>query len=144
MVHTCSCGASYTDNKTSALGHSWSDWKTVKQATSLAEGKKERSCSRCGKTESKSIDKIKSKYDVQDNESTESLVEERALYYMNNYRQEEGHRTVSRLTKLSTFDKIRSKQLTRNFAHDDDDIHAAATQLKYGKYIDPKNYGIDG
>ena len=59
-VHTCSCGASYTDNYTDATGHRWSDWKTVKKATTSSEGRKQRSCSSCGKTESKTIAKVKS------------------------------------------------------------------------------------
>lgn len=59
-VHTCSCGASYTDSYTDATGHRWSDWKTVKKATTSSEGKKQRTCSSCGKTESKTIAKIKS------------------------------------------------------------------------------------
>lgn len=59
-VHTCSCGASYTDNYTDATGHRWSDWKTVKKATTSSEGKKQRTCSSCGKTESKTIAKVKS------------------------------------------------------------------------------------
>lgn len=58
-VHTCSCGASYTDGYTDAKGHKWSDWKTVKKATTSSEGKKQRTCSSCGKTESKTIAKIK-------------------------------------------------------------------------------------
>lgn len=58
-VHTCSCGASYTDNYTSATGHKWSEWKTVKKATTSSEGKKQRTCSSCGKTESKTIAKVK-------------------------------------------------------------------------------------
>ena len=57
-VHTCSCGASYTDNYTSATGHKWSDWKTVKKATTSSEGRKQRTCSFCGKTESKTIAKV--------------------------------------------------------------------------------------
>lgn len=57
-VHTCSCGASYTDNYTSATGHKWSDWKTVKKATTSSEGRKQRTCSSCGKTESKTIAKV--------------------------------------------------------------------------------------
>lgn len=57
-VHTCSCGASYTDNYTDATGHRWSDWKTVKKATTSSEGKKQRTCSSCGKTESKTIAKV--------------------------------------------------------------------------------------
>lgn len=59
-IHTCSCGASYTDNYTDATGHRWSDWKTVKKATTSSEGRKQRTCSSCGKTESKTIAKIKS------------------------------------------------------------------------------------
>lgn len=57
-VHTCSCGASYTDSYTDATGHRWSDWKTVKKATTSSEGKKQRTCSSCGKTESKTISKV--------------------------------------------------------------------------------------
>lgn len=57
-VHTCSCGASYTDSYTDATGHRWSDWKTVKKATISSEGKKQRTCSSCGKTESKTIAKV--------------------------------------------------------------------------------------
>lgn len=57
-VHTCSCGASYTDNYTSATGHKWSEWKTVKKATTSSEGRKQRTCSSCGKTESKTIAKV--------------------------------------------------------------------------------------
>lgn len=59
-VHTCSCGASYTDNYTDATGHRWSDWKTVRKATTSSEGRKQRTCSSCGKTESKTIAKVKS------------------------------------------------------------------------------------
>lgn len=138
-VHTCACGASYTDNKTASLGHSWSDWKTVKKATSSAEGRKERSCSRCGKTESKSIAKVKGKYDVPDDADKASLVEERILYYVNKYRQEEGHNTVSRLTRMSKYSKYRSNQLVTNFAHDTNDIYAAANALKYGLYEEAPN-----
>lgn len=58
-VHTCSCGASYTDSYTDATGHRWSDWKTVKKATTSSEGRKQRTCSSCGKTESKTIAKVK-------------------------------------------------------------------------------------
>ena len=57
-IHTCSCGASYTDSYTDATGHRWSDWKTVKKATTSSEGRKQRTCSSCGKTESKTIAKV--------------------------------------------------------------------------------------
>lgn len=57
-TYTCSCGASYTDNWTNALGHSWSVWKTVTQPTETVNGKAERKCTRCNAVESKTLDKL--------------------------------------------------------------------------------------
>ena len=57
-LHKCSCGKSYTDNETAALGHSWGDWTVVTQPTTQQEGKQTRTCSRCGATESQSIPKV--------------------------------------------------------------------------------------
>lgn len=58
-TYTCSCGKSYTDDYKEATGHSWSKWTTTKKATTSSEGKKERTCKSCGKTETKSIAKLK-------------------------------------------------------------------------------------
>lgn len=57
-LHKCSCGKSYTDSETAALGHSWGDWTVVTQPTTQQEGKQTRTCSRCGATESQSIPKV--------------------------------------------------------------------------------------
>ena len=57
-LHKCSCGKSYTDNETAALGHSWGGWTVVTQPTTQQEGKQTRTCSRCGATESQSIPKV--------------------------------------------------------------------------------------
>ena len=57
-VYTCSCGSSYTDNKTSATGHSWSAWVTTKEPTENATGTAERKCSVCGTKETKTLDKL--------------------------------------------------------------------------------------
>lgn len=57
-VYTCSCGSSYNDNWTSAVGHSWGDWVTTSEATYDAEGKQTRTCSICGGTEDQSIPKL--------------------------------------------------------------------------------------
>ena len=56
-LHKCSCGKSYTDSETAALGHSWGNWTVVTQPTTQQEGKQTRTCSRCGATESQSIPK---------------------------------------------------------------------------------------
>lgn len=57
-IYKCSCGESYKTNEIAALGHSFSDWKTTKEPTVEAEGVKERTCSRCGEKETKSIEKL--------------------------------------------------------------------------------------
>lgn len=57
-LHKCSCGKSYTDNETAALGHSWGGWTVVSQPTTQQEGKQTRTCGRCGATESQSIPKV--------------------------------------------------------------------------------------
>ena len=57
-LHKCSCGKSYTDNETAALGHSWGNWTVVTQPTTQQEGKQTRTCSRCGATDSQSIPKV--------------------------------------------------------------------------------------
>ena len=57
-LHKCSCGKSYTDNETAALGHSWGDWTVVTQPTTQQEGSESRSCWRCGAVESRAIPKL--------------------------------------------------------------------------------------
>ena len=55
MSYTCSCGDSYTES-VAALGHVWSDWETVKEATETEDGLKQRSCRRgCGAVEEEVI-----------------------------------------------------------------------------------------
>ena len=56
-VHKCACGKTYTDSATQPTGHTWGDWKTVKEATESAEGQKERTCSACTKKEQQAIPK---------------------------------------------------------------------------------------
>ena len=53
-VYTCSqCGDSYREegDDLKALGHSWSDWQTVKEPNCKENGYQERKCLRCGLTE---------------------------------------------------------------------------------------------
>ncbi|MCR5457492.1 MAG: hypothetical protein K6F14_05410 [Clostridiales bacterium] len=53
-VYTCSqCGDSYTEEgeDLKALGHSWSEWQTIKEPNCVDNGYQERKCLRCGLTE---------------------------------------------------------------------------------------------
>ena len=44
-----------------ALGHNWGNWTTKKAATTTAEGKETRTCSRCGAKETRSVPKLPKK-----------------------------------------------------------------------------------
>lgn len=51
-TYTCVlCGETYTAGYTEALGHSWGEWITTKFPTPAEDGRRERTCSRCGHTE---------------------------------------------------------------------------------------------
>lgn len=57
-AYQCACGDSYQDNYTEALGHSYGDWVTTREATTEEEGQQTRTCSRCGGTETRSMEKL--------------------------------------------------------------------------------------
>lgn len=50
-TYTCTCGYSYQDDYVKSLGHKWSKWKTVKEATTNTAGQRVRSCSVCNLTD---------------------------------------------------------------------------------------------
>lgn len=56
-TYSCSCGDSYTES-ISATGHSFGDWVTVKEPTTTATGKAERTCSKCSSKEERVLDKV--------------------------------------------------------------------------------------
>lgn len=53
---TCkTCHKSSTGNNTSPLGHAWGDWATTKEPTTSAPGTAKRTCTRCDKSETKTL-----------------------------------------------------------------------------------------
>lgn len=54
-VYECSCGSGYSDDYTSATGHSWGDWVTVKEPTADVAGEESRECVKCGECEVESV-----------------------------------------------------------------------------------------
>ena len=54
-THTCSCGDSYVDTYTDALGHAWDSGKVTKPATSTETGIKTYTCTRCSATKTDTI-----------------------------------------------------------------------------------------
>ena len=57
-THTCSCGDSYVDTYTNALGHAWDEGKVTKEPTETETGVKTFTCTRCGETKTETIPKL--------------------------------------------------------------------------------------
>ena len=57
-THTCSCGDSYVDTYTDALGHAWDGGTVIKQPTETETGTKTFTCTRCSETKTDTIPKL--------------------------------------------------------------------------------------
>ncbi len=77
-------------------------------------------------------------------ENDHAEIAKAVVKYINEYRASQGASPATQLPGLSEYAKYRSKQLVTNFAHDTNDVRAAATALKYGEYVDPSVHGLDG
>ena len=54
-THTCSCGDSYVDTYTDALGHDWDSGTVTKEPTATETGVRTYACTRCNETKTESI-----------------------------------------------------------------------------------------
>ena len=54
-THTCSCGHSYVDTYTDALGHAWDGGTVTKQPTATETGVRTYTCTRCSATKTETI-----------------------------------------------------------------------------------------
>ena len=54
-THTCTCGHSYVDTYTDALGHAWDGGKVTKQPTATETGIRTLTCARCSATKTETI-----------------------------------------------------------------------------------------
>ena len=73
-----------------------------------------------------------------------SIIADKVIEYINAFRIEEGTGTTVKLSGLTEYVQYRSQQLVTNFAHDTVDERVAATTLRYGEYIEPSLYGMNG
>ncbi len=140
-VYTCSCGKSEKRNEVAALGHIAGDWETVKEATTTSTGLEQKKCTRngCGVViEERTTDKLPSdedKYNVPATAANAKLVEERVLFYINEYREDEGTAKAETLTgKTYQYAKMRAEQIVDNYAHDREDMIEVCNKLKFGQY----------
>lgn len=106
-IFTCSCGNSYTENKTAALGHSFTGWTVTAEATTTSEGRKERTCTQCGYTEVQSTPKA----------IDTSSFSARVIQLVNEERSKNGLAPLQSAGDLNTFAYTRSTELPILFAH---------------------------
>ena len=66
----------------------------------------------------------------------EKIIANKVIEYINTYRSF----PLIQLPGLTKYAEYRSKQLVTNYNHDTNDERTAATDLKYGQYINPKDW----
>lgn len=122
-TYTCSCGSSYTGNETAALGHSFSDWVVTVQATASSEGRKERTCTRCGYQEAQSIPRT----------GGNTAFASQVIQIVNEERAKNGLPPLQAANDLNAFAYTRSTELPALFAHQrPDGSDPLYTVLEYG------------
>ena len=135
-VYKCSCGDSYQSDEVPATGHSWGDWVVTIEPTVEAEGRRTKTCSVCGMTESQDIPKLDPPPTTPSTPVSLNMrdVEAAVLKYINQFRNEQGAGSLSYRSDMTAFSQYRASQLIYNFAHDRNDQAAAADATKYGIY----------
>lgn len=140
-VYTCTCGESYTDTVI-FLGHIWDSWVVSREPTDTQEGEGYYLCARCGAREISAIPKLEKKLTNDDWQEIAWLT----LQYINEIRNAQGACTAIEMPGCTLYAKKRSEQMAakEKVEHSYADSIAAATELQYGRYIDPALYGMAG
>lgn len=107
-TYTCSCGYSYTDNRTKAAGHRFGNWQTVKAPTATSEGTEKRTCSVCGVSETRKISKLTA-------ESTDFKQE--VLRLVNEERAKNGLSPLTYCYEAQKAADIRADEIIQSFSH---------------------------
>lgn len=132
---TCACGDSYTES-IPATGHSWGQWKTIKEPTTSATGNSQRVCSNCNAAENKSIPKLPSGV-PQGGLVTEAQlqkIEEHFLSLVNAERSKVGVSPLSINSHLDSCAKIRSAEIIQYFSHTRPDGQQFSTVVDENSY----------
>lgn len=107
-LHICGvCGDEYKDGEVSALDHDWGEWSVYRSPTASAEGERRRVCSRCGETQSETVERLSSEQNYADRVA-ELVNAERAKY---------GLAPLSVRSDLAEYAQLRSTEIINNFEH---------------------------
>lgn len=140
-IYSCECGDRYCEED-SALGHNWGNRYTAQEPSIDTPGIETHSCNRCGLSESIPIPQLVKVLSNADAEAIAQLT----LQYINELRNAEGNRNATDMPGCTKYAKLRSEQMAAKGVadHSYSDSIVAATQLQYGRYIDPSIYGLPG
>ena len=135
-VYKCSCGDSYQSDEVPATGHSWGDWVVTIEPTVEAEGRRTKTCSVCGMTESQDIPKLDPPPTTPSTPVSLNMrdVEAAVLKYINQFRNEQGNGSMVVHAGMTSYVQYRAQQLTVNYAHDRADEQAAADACHWAVY----------
>lgn len=110
--YTCAnCGASYDEDVTNPLGHTWGEWEVTRDATTSAAGEKQSTCSRCGKTRSEAVPKLESSVSSGDFASE-------VVRLVNIERENYGLSPLEERSVLDDYAQLRSKEIVGKFEHE--------------------------
>lgn len=139
-TYTCACGDAYTET-IEALGHAWGEWVVLKDPTYTEWGVEGHTCSRCGAQETIPIFTLVKELTNEDWQEIAHLT----LQYINEIRNVQGACSAVEMPGCTAYAKARSEQMAakEKVEHNYWDGIQAATQLQYGRYIDPALYGME-
>ena len=109
-LHKCSCGKTYKDNIVAKKGHTFGDWAVTKQATTAAEGQRQRVCTVCGAKETEKIAKLAASY----NQTAEQA---EILRLVNAERAKVGLAELTYRGDIQSAADIRANEITTLFDH---------------------------
>lgn len=136
-LHKCSCGKTYKDNIVAKKGHTFGDWAVTKQATTAAEGQRQRVCTVCGAKETEKIAKLAVSY----NKTAEQA---EILRLVNAERAKAGLAGLTYREDLQWLADTRAKEITDSFEHERPDGTTVATKGTELMTDLQKNYNVRG
>lgn len=119
------CGDSYTESMEKATGHKWGDWETVKEATTKAEGIKQRVCQECDKVDSCKIDKLPQESKPAYEKFTGSIGE----YNAHNLAYEDWQGCTEQAAFIEVYTAEKSDMVLQNLAKEFEKVHGFAPGL---------------
>lgn len=106
------CGETKIDSYVPKKGHTWSEWKTVTEATTTGGGVRERTCTVCGEKETEPIEMLAPDYSALREELLELVNKERTKNYL---------KALEHSSEMQNKAETRAEEIIENFVTEQDD-----------------------